>query len=190
MIHNSERGKVNPVAQLIMTWNNDGTPARSPVLPADVSVQTLAATEDGVGQWLEIVQYMGQEPTLRDRAFYDRVMTARPLYDPSDCLLLTVAGEAAATVTVICDMEKKEGYIHMVACKPAFRGRGLGHLLNDLALCDLKTRGMQSAWLTTDDWRIPAIRTYLKAGFRPDTHSQPDFADRWQNILAVIHADR
>jgi len=178
------------MAQLIMTWNNDGAPAHPPALPAGVEVQTLAAAEDGIGQWLEIVQYMGREPVPRDRAFYDRAMTARSLYDPNDFFLLTAAGIPAATVTVICDMEKKEGYIHMVACKPAFRGRGLGHLLNNLALYTLKTRGMQSAWLTTDDWRIPAIRTYLKAGFRPDTQSQPDFSDRWQNILAVIHRDR
>ena len=177
------------MAQLIMTWQNDGTPAVAPHLPAGVSVQTLAETPEGIAWWLDIVQYMGREPQQRDRAFYDRAMTARPLYRADRCFLITVDGEFAATVTVICDEERKEGYIHMVACKPAFRGRGLGHFLNDLALYTLKIHRMQSAWLTTDDWRIPAIKSYLKAGFRPDTESQPDFCARWQNILATIGAD-
>jgi mycothiol synthase len=74
----------------------------------------------------------------------------------------------------------------MVACKPDFRGRGLGHLLNDLALYTLKTRRMQTAWLTTDDWRLPAIRTYLKAGFRPDLDTEPDFSPRWKAIFEII----
>ena len=75
----------------------------------------------------------------------------------------------------------------MVACKPEFRGRRLGHLLNDIALYTLKKEGMETAHLTTDDWRIPAIKTYLKAGFTPDLESEPDFRERWDKIHSAIN---
>ena len=74
----------------------------------------------------------------------------------------------------------------MVACKPHFRGKGLGTLLSRLAAYVLLREGMQTAYLTTDDWRVPAIKTYLRAGFVPDTESQPDFFERWKKILSQI----
>ena len=74
----------------------------------------------------------------------------------------------------------------MVACKPDFRGMGIGHILNNIAVNVLKTKGMKTAYLTTDDWRLPAIKTYLKAGFTPDLTTEPDFKERWNKIFALI----
>ena len=45
-------------------------------------------------------------------------------YTPDKCFFILSGGEAIATITVICDDIKKEGYIHMVACHEDFRGRG------------------------------------------------------------------
>ena len=102
------------------------------------------------------------------------------------CYIFSVDGVPAATVTVVCDPSAKEGCIHMVACKPGFRGRGLGHLMIRMAVRVLMEQGMETAWPVTDDWRIPAIKTYLKAGFVPDLESEPDYRERWNNILSAI----
>mgnify|MGYP003312674325 CR=1 FL=1 len=130
-----------------------------------------------------------------DRANYFNYLTTGPIVIiiirqivSSLCFILKVDGVCAASITVICDYEKKDGYIHMVACKPEFRGRGLGNLLNDVALWVLKTEGMQTAYLTTDDWRIPAIKTYLKASFEPDTETCPDYKERWEKIFEKINS--
>ena len=77
----------------------------------------------------------------------------------------------------------------MVAVLPDHRGRGLGHLLNALVLHRLKSLGYQKAHLKTDDWRLPAIKTYLAAGFHPlNTHeSHPE---RWEAIFAKLEEEK
>lgn len=76
----------------------------------------------------------------------------------------------------------------MVAAKPEARGRGIGNLMSLYAVRVLREQGMQTAYLTTDDFRIPAIKTYLKSGFTPDT-STSDFEERWRKILASIECE-
>ena len=174
--------------QLVMRWHDDGAEKQMPVLPEGVEWKTFPALPDALQTWLEIVRYMDRDvKPAADKEFYEKVMVAYPHYREDMCNFLTVDGAPAATVTVICDEAAKEGYIHMVSCKPEFRGRGLGHLLNAIAVYTLKKAGMKTAWLTTDDWRIPAIRTYLKAGFAPDLESQPDFKERWHKICAILN---
>ena len=73
----------------------------------------------------------------------------------------------------------------MVACKESARGKGYGTLLNNVALNVLKAEKMQTAYLTTDDWRIPAIKSYLRAEFMPDL-SNDDFKERWKKIYEII----
>ena len=83
------------------------------------------------------------------------------------------------------DQSPAIGEIHMVAVLSDHRGKGLGHLLNALVLHRLKALGYQKAHLKTDDWRLPAIKTYLTAGFQPlNTHeSHPE---RWEAIVAKL----
>ncbi len=81
--------------------------------------------------------------------------------------------------------EKVIGDVHMVGALEDHRGRGLGHLVNSAVLARLKEQGFQKAHLKTDDWRIPAINSYLKASFEPlNTHIS--HAERWETILEKI----
>lgn len=176
------------MAQLIMRWKHDGTPAKPVRLPEGVEVKTLPELENGRAAWLDIVQHMWQNPVTLQEDYFDKVMLSRPCFREELCHILTVDGIPAATITVICDPETRAGLIHMVSCKPEFRGRGLGHLLNDIASAALKREAMETAHLTTDDWRIPAIKTYLKAGFYPDLEKEADFKERWEKIYQEIGA--
>lgn len=77
------------------------------------------------------------------------------------------------------------GEVHMVGALAEHRGKGLGHLLNALVLHRLKELGYKKSHLKTDDWRLPAIKTYLDAGFEPlNTHeSHPE---RWDKIFSEL----
>ncbi|MBQ4322477.1 MAG: GNAT family N-acetyltransferase [Clostridia bacterium] len=176
------------MAQLIMNWHNDGTVPVFPVFPEGVSLKRLPDLTDGPTQWLDIIRFMEQkEKTEVPYEVFEKSLLKHLDFDENLCFFLAVKGEIAATITVICHREQRQGYIHMVACKPSFRGMGLGHLLNDVAVYTLKQEGMKTAYLTTDDWRLAAIKTYLKAGFVPDKESNPDFAERWKDVAAALN---
>ncbi len=174
--------------QLIMNWTNDGIINNFPVLPKGIEIKSFHELNNALSIWLDIIRYLSQEgKKIDDSEYYKKYMLKYPNYNDERCYILTINGAPAATITVICDYSEKSGYIHMVACKPEFRGMGLGHLLNNIAIYTLKKEGMKTAYLTTDDWRIPAIKTYLNAGFIPDLDSEPDYKERWKKIFSIIN---
>lgn len=170
--------------QLIMRWKNDGGVCNPLSLPEGVEIRRWTETKSPLATWLDIVQY-GLTEKKEDETFWRECNYHYPCYRPEDCAFFLYNGRPVATITVICDPEKKEGYIHMVAAKPEARGLGIGNLMALYAVQVCRERGMETAYLTTDDFRIPAIKTYLKGGFLPDT-STPEFAQRWKKIFSVL----
>lgn len=189
MAESHRKGVTAMEEQLIMRWKHDGLPPQPPVFPEGVTVQTFRDLEDPIDQWRKTVAYMGGDYNAwiaENPDYYRKHMLSYRCFRDDQVYFLAVNGEIASTITVICDYENLEGYIHMVACKSQFRGQGLGTLMNTLAVAVLKREGMQSAYLTTDDWRIPAIKSYLRAGFLPELAGDPSFPARWEAIRKVI----
>ena len=170
--------------QLRMYWKNDGTQAEKLNLPEGYALASLPQLENGIQQWLDVVQ-VGLTETRRDEDYYNRVMRDTPYYDENRCFFIVHDGKAVATITVICNTEQKEGLIHMVACDPACRGKGLGTLMGKIAVNEMKNAGMETGVLRTDAWRIPAIKSYLRIGFQPDLTIEETKAD-WQEVFQVL----
>lgn len=107
-------------------------------------------------------------------------------YSPKHTLYLTDGNKILATATAT---EKEsfpgEGWFRMIAASPEESGKGYGRLICLAALNSLEARGYKSAVLSTDDYRIPAIRTYLSLGFRP-IFTHESHSARWQNIYKSI----
>lgn len=138
--------------------------------------------------WLDIVMH-GLTDGRKDYDTVKSTLYDMEGYEPAKTFFITAPnGIPCATVTVICNYETVHGYIHMVACKPEHRGKGLGTQLNNIANKTLIESGMRSAHLTTDDFRIPAIRSYINAGFEPDPNqlAQPDLKKRWDDVYKCI----
>ena len=169
--------------QLKMFWNNDGKEVSMPEIPDGLSIINLPNLENAVEEWLDIVQY-GLSDKRETAEYYKSTMTDLPNYSEDKCFFVLKNGVPTSTITIVCDYEKKHGLIHMVACKPEFRGMGIGTLLSKLGLYYLKKEGMLTASLKTDDWRVPAIKGYLKIGFEPDVTTEPDYKERWEKIIA------
>lgn len=168
------------MAQIKMTWKNDFEKMQEPKAPEGFSIKNFPNTPNALEQWLDVVQY-GLSEQKEDGSYYTRTMTELPNYEEDKCFFILKGDVAAATITVVCDYEKKDGLIHMVACKPEFRGCGLGKLLAQYAKYVLKEAGMETGRLNTDDWRIPAIKTYLNIGFEPDL-STDELKERWAKV--------
>jgi len=78
------------------------------------------------------------------------------------------------------------GYLHWVASHPQYRGQRLGYIISLAVLHEFVELGCSDAVLETQDFRLPAIKTYLNLDFEPayrdDTHG-----GRWEVIRGELN---
>lgn len=77
------------------------------------------------------------------------------------------------------------GELGWVAADPAHAGNGLGMTVCAAVVGRLLAGGYRTIYLNTDDWRSPAIKTYLKLGWLPCLYT-PEMADRWQAVCQAL----
>jgi tRNA-Thr(GGU) m(6)t(6)A37 methyltransferase TsaA len=109
----------------------------------------------------------------------------RPQFDPASLFFIVARdGEPVATACAWTRVpgETEVGMVHMVCCRPEHRGRRLGYWVTLAVLHRFRERGFREADLSTDDFRLAAIRTYLDLGFEP-AHTHPGDAERWLRVL-------
>jgi len=148
-------------------------------LPDGYSLATLA--QRGVDDWTVVLNATGQ------LGAWDRARAARCLNDPRPVVpegtyLVVHRGRAVATAcTVLPTPAEPRHELGWVAVDPAHQGSGLGSQVCRAVLWYARRRGWPASTLNTDDWRLPAIRTYLKLGFEPEiTHDS--HTARWQEV--------
>lgn len=81
--------------------------------------------------------------------------------------------------------ETEVGYVHMVAVASAHTGHKLGKWVSLAVLIYFRDYGFRCAMLDTDDFRIPAIKTYLNLGFVP-VYIEDGQPKRWQVIFEEL----
>jgi mycothiol synthase len=80
------------------------------------------------------------------------------------------------------------GELGWVATDPAHRGRSLAAVATVAALRRFLEAGYARIYLKTDDFRIPAVRLYLKLGFVPYLFSD-DMRERWKSLADGLGFD-
>jgi mycothiol synthase len=80
------------------------------------------------------------------------------------------------------------GELGWVAAHPQYLGKGLG-LATCAAVTDRFLRaGYRHIYLKTDDFRLPAIKTYFKLGYTPSLHVDgEDHTARWKTVCEKLH---
>jgi len=121
---------------------------------------------------------------------FEKFMRGKPAFMPERIFFLCHQDIPVATASAWHRPEigPKAGSLHMVGILKSHSGHGLGYFICLAALYQMKNEGRTRAVLSTDDFRIPAIKTYLKLGFVPilthESHEQ-----RWNIILKKIGRD-
>jgi mycothiol synthase len=88
---------------------------------------------------------------------------------------------ATASSRLVPEQYPGSGYLHWVGADPEARGHRLGYLVTLAVLHDFAARQLADSVLETDDWRLPAIATYLKCGYVPELREAAHH-DRWQKV--------
>jgi predicted dehydrogenase/RimJ/RimL family protein N-acetyltransferase len=77
------------------------------------------------------------------------------------------------------------GELGWVAADPDHKGRGLGLAVCAAATARLLSAGYTDIRLLTDDFRLPAIKVYLRLGYEPLLY-RDGMAERWQKVYEAL----
>jgi mycothiol synthase len=165
--------------QLMMRW--DKQPVKKRPLPKGFRIRMYR--EGDAQGWIRVCK-SGQlgvdEAVLED--FRKDMLEVQGILPEGIFFIVNEKNEIVGTATGMLLSEGEKGCLHMVCIDPGYRGKGLSSALNSSVLEYLAGHGCRSAILRTDDFRIPAIRSYLSLGFKPILYAQ-DMMERWQKIL-------
>jgi mycothiol synthase len=78
------------------------------------------------------------------------------------------------------------GELGWLACDPAHTGKGLGMAVSAAVTARLIDAGYRNIQLFTEDYRLPALKNYLKLGYIPLLYA-PDMQERWRAICTRLH---
>lgn len=79
----------------------------------------------------------------------------------------------------------KSGDIGWLCTDPKYRGKGLGYIAAASSVNCLLSNGYDDIYVNTDDDRLPAIKIFLKLGFKPLMYKNT-MLDRWGLIKKKI----
>src|SRR5579871_6146957 len=103
--------------------------------------------------------------------------------DVVETFVVAHGGSPVATASARLAPERfpGSGYLHWVGCDPAHQGRGLGTLVALRTLHCFRELGCRDSVLETDDFRLPAIKSYLNLGYRPEPLGA-SHEERWRLV--------
>lgn len=162
---------------------------RGLTLPDGFSVIKFSS-EDDIKDWVDICSQGLIDPSNAYERFRCELIDIDGPDPYRDTYFIEKDGEKIATYTVVPNMwSTGMGYIHMVAVKPKYRGLGLGSFIADDSIRKLIEIGKDKIFLLTGDTRLPALATYIKAGFLPVNYIDDkglDMRERWQNVVNAL----
>lgn len=174
------------MSQLKMYWL-EGTPVRDLVLPEGYSIVNYKDENDKAA-WVECCKNGLVGDNAQPEAFDDIILCVDDINAETDVFFLDCEGEHVGTIAAIFHPEEKVGQVHMVGIKTEFRGKGLGKYINNIAVKKLAAQGAKYIYLTTDEWRMGAVKSYLSEGFIPVEYDK-GMKGRWEWMLAQLGVD-
>jgi mycothiol synthase len=110
-------------------------------------------------------------------------LTGKPQFESDGLFFATYQGEPVGSACAWrATMEETHvGIVHMVCVLPEHRGHRLGYLLTLRVLHWFRERGFAEAVLSTDDWRLSAVKAYLDLDFEP-IYVDEEHYPRWQAV--------
>lgn len=138
--------------------------------------------------WLRIHLAADQLNKISPELFKGQFGSDVKLLSERQCFLLAPTGEVVATGTAWFNDDfagGRWGRVHWMAVAPEFQGRSLGKVLL-AAICQrLRELGHERAYLTTCTARVPAIRLYLRFGFKPVIRDVEE-ERRWRALAPLL----
>lgn len=176
------------MAQLKMLWF--GEMPQAPEIPDGFEIITHADdgkyASDLTAGWIDACEELNNGIWTREQfgenMLGDAGLTPQRIFYIVEKATGRVGGTAAALLREDCTS------LHMVGVSKAFRGRRLCAPVCYAVLRYFTENGIKRASLNTDDFRVPAVKTYLRLGYRPWLYDG-DMAERWHELYEKFGYD-
>ena len=153
-------------------------------LPSGYGMRTYREGDEA--HWAHIISnsFGGRKRTAQDTR---NEITNRDVFLPDGFYFATHQGTPVGTACAWRQSveETEVGYVHMVGVVTEHTGHKLGKWVSLAVLTYFRDNGFRSAMLDTDDFRIPAVKTYLNLGFIP-VYVEEGQPERWQQIFETL----
>ncbi len=153
-------------------------------IPSGYRLRTYQENDDW--HWANIIKSsFGGNRTVTDTR---EEITERPEFEPTGLFFSTHQDQPVGTA---CAWkwngaeEKEVGQLHMVGVMPGHSGHRLGKWVSLAVLHYHRQKGFKCTVLGTDDFRLPAIKTYLNLDFIP-IYVDDDQPERWKVIFEKL----
>lgn len=137
------------------------------------SAKEFSSYDEGLSAWNRY--YSGKENELKSRMVF----------------VVNNQGEKVATATSFYDINKKDksgaGWLHWVAVKREYQGKGLSKPLISYVLNVMKSLGYTHAKIPTQTNTWLAVKIYLDLGFRPIPKNAVNSYDGWCIIKTLTN---
>ena len=163
------------MSQLKMYWKVCETEYPKPY--RNFTFRKLENNDKDIKTWITICRNGIIRPDEDDSCWQHRMLEKKD-FKPDDVYFVLRDGEPVATITAIIHPDTKEGYVHMVTALPSCRGQAVGGYMNEIAKARFYECGCEFATLTTDEFRVAAIKSYLRSGFIPVDYDE-GMEERW-----------
>lgn len=153
-------------------------------LPVGYEMRTYRKGDEG--HWARIISdsFGGRERTAQDT---ENEITNRDVFVPDGFYFATHRDVPVGTACAWRQSvdEKDVGYVHMVGVVAEHTGHKLGKWVSLAVLCYFRDNNFKCSMLDTDDFRIPAVKTYLNLGFIP-VYVEEGQPERWRKIFKEL----
>jgi len=124
---------------------------------------------------------------IKEEVFVEKMLNDKSVNPDNIFFLISPVNEIAGSITYQYTDDKTIGFVHMVGIDLRYRGKKLALPMHLYAIKKILDDGVKQIFLTTDDWRLPAIKVYLNVGFVPVLY-KPDMEVRWNQVMAKLHS--
>ena len=162
-------------------------------LPQGYYFAFFDGSDSDVFAWCDVCRRAGMVTSTDDADVFRRVMLSVEGIEPQKDIFFVVSpsGERVATSALIRRESDNSGYLHMVAAVSEVRGRGIGHAMLSFVLKQAEERKLDFCRLTTDDYRLAALKVYFAGGFKPVLYGAPEdnMRERWRTVCQNLGID-
>jgi len=153
-------------------------------LPEEYEIKTYKEGDEKV--WCKIInESVGGKWTPE---LFKKQFKSKKQFDPKGLFFLYYKSKPCGTILAWKD-NPNLGQLHYLGILKQHTGKKIGYALCIEVLKYFKKKNIKNVFLTTDDFRLPAIKVYLKIGFKPVIHEE-DQLRRWEKVFNFLKSER